>query len=59
MNKKDKLNAGGMLDIQKNDAPNMRKDRNNRFIQGKDKGGDQVKMLLNANKLLFDEEEIA
>jgi purine-binding chemotaxis protein CheW len=39
--------------------PKMRKGRNNRFIQGMGKVGDQVKILLDANKLLFDEEEIA
>jgi purine-binding chemotaxis protein CheW len=39
--------------------PRMRKGRGNRFIQGMGKVGDQVKILLDANKLLFNEEESA
>ena len=51
-----------VLDIPESEiepAPKMRKGRSNRFIQGMGKVGDQVKILLNANKLLFDEEESA
>ncbi len=51
-----------VLDIQKSEIeppPIMKKGKSNRFIQGMGKVGDQVKMLLNANKLLFDEEESA
>jgi purine-binding chemotaxis protein CheW len=51
-----------VLDIPKSEIeppPMMRKGRSNRFIQGMGKVGDQVKMLLNASKLLFDEEERA
>jgi len=51
-----------VLDIQESEIeppPNMRKGKSNRFIQGMGKVGDQVKMLLNANRLLFDEEERA
>ncbi len=51
-----------VLDIQKSEIeppPNMKKGKSNRFIQGMGKVGEQVKMLLNANKLLFDEEESA
>ncbi len=51
-----------VLDIQKDEIeppPKIKKGRNNRFIQGMGKVGDQVKILLNANKLLFDEEESA
>ncbi len=50
-----------VLDIQKSEIeppPIMKKGKSNRFIHGMGKVGDQVKMLLNANKLLFDEEEI-
>ena len=36
---------------------NMKKGKSNRFIQGMGKVGDQVKILLNANRLLYDEEE--
>lgn len=49
-----------VLDIQKSEIeppPKMRKGKNNRFIQGMGKSGDRVKILLNANKLLFDDEE--
>ena len=49
-----------VLDIQKSEIeppPRMKKGKSNRFIQGMGKSGDQVKILLNANKLLFDEEE--
>jgi purine-binding chemotaxis protein CheW len=49
-------------DIQKSEIespPNMKKGKSNRFIQGMGKVGDLVKMLLNANKLLFDAEESA
>lgn len=51
-----------VLDIQKEDIeppPRIKKGRSNRFIQGMGKSGDQVKILLNANKLLYDEEESA
>ncbi|MGD0152350.1 MAG: chemotaxis protein CheW [Thermacetogeniaceae bacterium] len=51
-----------VLDIQKSEIeppPKMRKGKNNKFIQGMGKVGEQVKILLNANKLLFDEEESA
>jgi purine-binding chemotaxis protein CheW len=51
-----------VLDIQKGEIeppPKIRKGKSNRFIQGMGKVGDQVKILLNANKLLFDEEESA
>ena len=51
-----------VLDIQKSEIeppPNMRRGRSNRFIQGIGKVGEQVKILLCASKLLFDEEEIA
>ena len=51
-----------VLDIQQSEIeapPKMRKGKNNKFIQGMGKVGDQVKILLNANKLLFDEEESA
>ncbi len=49
-----------VLDIQENDIespPKMRKGDTNRFIQGMGKVGERVKILLNANKLLFDEDE--
>lgn len=49
-----------VLDIPKGEIeppPKMRKGKNNKFIQGMGKVGDQVKILLDANKLLFDEEE--
>jgi purine-binding chemotaxis protein CheW len=39
--------------------PKMRKGGSNRFIQGLGKVGEQVKILLNANRLLFDEDESA
>ena len=51
-----------VLDIQQGEIephPRMRKGRGNRFIQGMGKVGDQVKILLDANKLLFNEEESA
>jgi purine-binding chemotaxis protein CheW len=51
-----------VLDIQKSEIeppPRMRKGMSNRFVQGMGKSGDHVKILLNANKLLFDEEESA
>ncbi len=51
-----------VLDIQKSEIeppPKMRKGKNNKFIQGMGKVGEQVKILLNANRLLFDEEESA
>ena len=49
-----------VLDIQKSEIeppPRIKKGQSNRFIQGMGKVGDQVKILLNANKLLFDEDE--
>jgi purine-binding chemotaxis protein CheW len=51
-----------VLDIPESEIeppPMMRKGKSNCFIQGMGKVGDQVKLLLNANKLLFDEEESA
>jgi purine-binding chemotaxis protein CheW len=51
-----------VLDIPKGEIeppPKMRKEKESRFIQGLGKVGSQVKILLNANKLLFDEEESA
>jgi purine-binding chemotaxis protein CheW len=51
-----------VLDIQKSQIeppPRIKKGESNRFIQGMGKVGDQVKILLNANKLLLDEEESA
>ena len=51
-----------VLDIQKSaiePPPQMRKGKSNKFIQGMGKVGDQVKILLNANRLLYDEEESA
>jgi purine-binding chemotaxis protein CheW len=49
-----------VLGIQKSEiepTPMIQKGKSNRFIQGMGKVGDQVKLLLNANKLLFDDEE--
>ena len=51
-----------VLDIPENEIEpppkmNMKKGKSNRFIQGMGKVGDQVKILLNANRLLYDEEE--
>jgi len=51
-----------VLDIPENEIeapPKMGKGKSNRFIQGLGKYGDQVKILLNANELLLDEEESA
>ena len=51
-----------VLDIPREEIeppPMMQEGKSNRFIQGMGKVGDQVKMLLNADKLLFDEEESA
>jgi len=51
-----------VLDIQKSEIeppPVIKKGKSNRFIQGMGKVGDQVKILLNANRLLYDEEESA
>jgi purine-binding chemotaxis protein CheW len=51
-----------VLDIQKGEIeppPKIRKGKSNRFVQGMGKVGDQVKILLDANRLLFDEEESA
>jgi purine-binding chemotaxis protein CheW len=48
-----------VLDIQKSEIeppPKMRMGDGNRFIQGMGKVGDQVKLLLDADKLLFDKE---
>jgi purine-binding chemotaxis protein CheW len=39
--------------------PMIQKGKSNRFIQGMGKVGEQVKILLCASKLLFDQEEIA
>ena len=49
-----------VLDIPESEIeppPKIEKGKSNRFIQGMGKIGDQVKILLNANKLLLDEEE--
>ena len=49
-----------VLDIPESEIeppPKMKKGKSNRFIQGMGKVGDQVKILLNANRLLYDEEE--
>ncbi len=51
-----------VLDIPESEIeppPKMKKGKSNRFIQGMGKVGDQVKILLNANRLLYDEEEEA
>ena len=51
-----------VLDIPQSEIeppPKMRKGKGNKFIQGMGKVGDQVKILLNADKLLFDKEETA
>jgi purine-binding chemotaxis protein CheW len=50
-----------VLDIQQSEIepPPIQKGKNNRFIQGLGKAGEQVKILLCVNKLLFDQEEIA
>ena len=48
-----------VADIPENDiepAPNIKKDRNSDFIHGLGKVGNDVKILLNVNELLFDEE---
>lgn len=48
-----------VADIPENDiepAPNIQKDRNSDFIHGLGKVGNDVKILLNVNELLFDEE---
>lgn len=47
-----------VLDIPKAEidpTPDLRRDRGNRFILGMGKVGDKVKMLLNVEKLLWDE----
>jgi purine-binding chemotaxis protein CheW len=51
-----------VLDIQKDEiepTPMIQKGKSNRFIQGLGKVGDQVKILLCASKLLYDQEDIA
>ncbi len=51
-----------VLDIQQAEIeppPRTRKEASNCFIQGMGKVGDQVKILLSANKLLYDEKESA
>jgi purine-binding chemotaxis protein CheW len=51
-----------VLDIQKGEIeppPSMVKGRSNRFVQGLDKVGDRVEILLNATRLLYDDEESA
>jgi purine-binding chemotaxis protein CheW len=48
-----------VLDIPKSDVeppPRVSKGAGSRFIQGMGKVGDEVKILLNADKLLFSEE---
>ena len=48
-----------VADIPENDiepAPNIKKDSNSDFIHGLGKVGNDVKILLNVNELLFDEE---
>ena len=45
--------------MRSNPLRKMKKGKSNRFIQGMGKVGDQVKILLNANRLLYDEEEEA
>ncbi|MEW6182069.1 MAG: chemotaxis protein CheW [Bacillota bacterium] len=49
-----------VLDIPKSDVeppPRVRKGESSRFVQGMGKVGEQVKILLNADKVLFDEED--
>ncbi|MEW6171650.1 MAG: chemotaxis protein CheW [Bacillota bacterium] len=49
-----------VLDIPKSDVeppPKVKKGESSRFIQGMGKVGEQVKILLNADKVLFDEED--
>ncbi|MDI6631898.1 MAG: chemotaxis protein CheW [Thermoanaerobacteraceae bacterium] len=51
-----------VLDIPKNDIeppPSVRKSAGGRFIQGMGKVGEEVKILLNAEKLLWEKEESA
>lgn len=49
-----------VLDISKSEVeppPKVRRGESSRFIQGMGKVGDRVKILLNANKLLFDSDK--